>query len=105
MRPFCWLQSGISDIQAWVHYVGPLWAGEIAETEAALEHTMQAIAYLLHGKDECVRKAAKVSVQRCAFLADWSRMTLPFGIALFCSKRRGSLERPQSTRNTREDGE
>ena len=54
-------QSGIADIQSWVAYMGPLWCGEPSETQTALEHTLQAISYLLIGKDECVRKAAKVS--------------------------------------------
>ncbi len=47
-------------MRAWATYCGPQWAGEASETTLALEHVEQAIAYLLHGKDECVRKASKV---------------------------------------------
>ena len=61
LKPFIGAQSGIADIQSWVAYMGPLWCGEPSETQTALEHTLQAISYLLIGKDECVRKAVKVS--------------------------------------------
>ena len=41
-------------------YMGPQWCGEAAEAEQALEHSSQAVRYLLTGKEECVRKAVKV---------------------------------------------
>ena len=43
--------------------MGVSWCGEVADAEAALEHSTQAVRYLLVGKDDCVRKATKV---RCA---------------------------------------
>ena len=56
------MQSGLADIRAWVSYMGVGWCGEVAEAEAALEHSSQAVRYLLVGKDDCVRKATKVGV-------------------------------------------
>ncbi|EIE22795.1 hypothetical protein COCSUDRAFT_47698 [Coccomyxa subellipsoidea C-169] len=53
------LQSGLADIRAWVSYMGAAWCGEVADAEAALEHSSQAVRYLLVGKDDCVRKATK----------------------------------------------
>ena len=53
------LQAGLADVRAWVEYVGPEWAGEASDADAALQHAAQAARYLLHGKDDCVRKAAK----------------------------------------------
>ena len=53
------LQAGLADVRAWAGYVGAEWAGEAADADAALEHASQAAAYLLHGKDDCVRKATK----------------------------------------------
>ena len=40
--------------------MGVGWCGEVADAEAALEHSTQAVRYLLVGKDDCVRKATKV---------------------------------------------
>ena len=40
--------------------MGVGWCGEVADAEAALEHSSQAVRYLLVGKDDCVRKATKV---------------------------------------------
>ena len=54
------MQSGLADIRAWVSYMGVGWCGEVADTETALEHSSQAVRYLLVGKDDCVRKATKV---------------------------------------------
>jgi len=53
------LQAGLADVGAWVGYVGPEWAGEPADAAAALARSGQAAAYLLHGKADCVRRAAK----------------------------------------------
>ena len=53
-------QSGLADIRAWVSYMGVGWCGDVADAEAALQHTGQAVRYLLVGKDDCVRKATKV---------------------------------------------
>jgi len=53
------LQAGLADVRAWVEYVGPEWAGEAPAADAALQHAGQAARYLLHGKDDCVRKAAR----------------------------------------------
>ena len=53
-------QSGLADIRSWVSYMGVGWCGEVADAEAALEHSTQAVRYLLVGKDDCVRKATKV---------------------------------------------
>ena len=50
----------MADIRAWVSYMGVGWCGEVADAEAALEHSSQAVRYLLVGKDDCVRKATKV---------------------------------------------
>lgn len=55
------VQAGLADVRAWATYCGPQWAGEASEIALALEHVEQAITYLLTGKDECVRKATKVS--------------------------------------------
>ncbi len=54
------LQSGLSDIKGWAAYMGSNWCGEPSDTERALEHSHQAVRYLLSGKDDCVRKATKV---------------------------------------------
>ena len=40
--------------------MGAAWCGEVSDAEAALEHSSQAVRYLLVGKDDCVRKATKV---------------------------------------------
>ena len=40
--------------------MGVGWCGEVADAESALEHSTQAVRYLLVGKDDCVRKATKV---------------------------------------------
>ena len=40
--------------------MGVGWCGDVADAEAALQHTGQAVRYLLVGKDDCVRKATKV---------------------------------------------
>ena len=54
------LQSGLLDIKGWAAYMGSNWCGEPSDTERALEHSHQAVRYLLSGKDDCVRKATKV---------------------------------------------
>ena len=54
------LQSGLADIKGWAAYMGSSWCGEPSDTERALEHSHQAVRYLLSGKDDCVRKATKV---------------------------------------------
>lgn len=41
--------------------MGPQWCGEGTDIERALEHSNQAVRYLISGKDDCVRKACKVS--------------------------------------------
>ena len=53
-------QAGLADTRAWVAYMGPQWCGEAGDAEQALEHSLQASRYLLSGKDDCVRRAAKV---------------------------------------------
>ena len=53
------LAAGLADVRAWVAYVGPEWAGDGADADAALEHAAQAARYLLTGRDDCVRRAAK----------------------------------------------
>ena len=58
-------QSGLADIRAWVAYMGAAWCGEVAEAEAALAHSSQAVRYLLTGKDDCVRKATKACPRLC----------------------------------------
>ena len=42
-------------------YMGSQWCGTPEDTVAALAHTLQAVAYLLKGKDECAKKASKVT--------------------------------------------
>ncbi len=41
--------------------MGAGWCGDVSDAEVALEHSGQAVRYLLVGKDDCVRKATKVS--------------------------------------------
>jgi hypothetical protein len=41
--------------------MGVVWCGEVADAETALEHSSQAVRYLLVGKDDCVRKATKAA--------------------------------------------
>ena len=53
------LEAGLADVRAWCAYVGPDWAGDPADADAALEHASQAARYLLAGRDDCVRRAAK----------------------------------------------
>ena len=53
------LAAGLADVRAWVAYVGAEWAGDGADADAALEHAAQAARYLLTGRDDCVRRAAK----------------------------------------------
>jgi len=55
------LQRGVADIQALMAYMGAQWCGTPEDTVAALDHTLQAMAYLLNGKNECVKKASKVT--------------------------------------------
>lgn len=61
-------QSGLADVRAWVSYMGPAWCGELVDAEVALEHSSQAVRYLLVGKDDCVRKATKVPPPPCPAL-------------------------------------
>ena len=63
-------QSGLADIRAWVAYMGAAWCGEVAEAEAALAHSSQAVRYLLTGKDDCVRKATKARPRLCLRFSD-----------------------------------
>ena len=60
------LQSGLLDIKGWAAYMGSSWCGEPSDTERALEHSHQAVRYLLSGKDDCVRKATKVRAMHTA---------------------------------------
>jgi hypothetical protein len=55
------LQRGVADIQALMAYMGHQWCGTPEDTRGALDHTVQAMAYLLTGKNDCVKKASKVS--------------------------------------------
>ena len=50
------LQNGLNDLRAWFGYMG---CGDAADVDRAFEHVGQAVRYLLVGKDDCVRKAAK----------------------------------------------
>lgn len=59
MRP--WLQAGLADMRYWVQYMGSSWCGEVADAEQALEHSSQAVLYVLHGKNDCLRSAAQVT--------------------------------------------
>lgn len=56
------MQRGIQDIQALMAYMGPQWCGTAEDATSAMEHTCQAISFLLIGKDECARKASRVSL-------------------------------------------
>ena len=56
------VQAGLADIKGWAQYMGPQWCGEGTDIERALEHSNQAVRYLISGKDDCVRKACKVSL-------------------------------------------
>ena len=57
----CMMQAGLADIKGWGQYMGPQWCGEGSDIERALEHSNQAVRYLISGKDDCVRKACKVT--------------------------------------------
>lgn len=57
---FCIVQAGLADIKGWGQYMGAQWCGEGSDMERALEHSNQAVRYLISGKDDCVRKACKV---------------------------------------------
>ena len=54
------MQAGLADMRFWVEYMGPLWAGAAEEAEQALEHSSQAVRYVLQGKNDCLRSAAQV---------------------------------------------
>lgn len=54
------MQAGLADIKGWGQYMGAQWCGEGTDIERALEHSNQAVRYLISGKDDCVRKACKV---------------------------------------------
>lgn len=56
----CGVQAGLADIKGWGQYMGAQWCGEGTDIERALEHSNQAVRYLISGKDDCVRKACKV---------------------------------------------
>jgi hypothetical protein len=55
------VQAGLADIKGWGQYMGAQWCGDGTDIERALEHSNQAVRYLISGKDDCVRKACKVS--------------------------------------------
>ena len=55
------VQAGLADIKGWGQYMGAQWCGEGTDIERALEHSNQAVRYLISGKDDCVRKACKVT--------------------------------------------
>lgn len=50
----------MADIKGWAQYMGAQWCGEGSDIERCLEHSNQAVRYLISGKDDCVRKACKV---------------------------------------------
>ena len=54
------VQAGLADMRFWVQYMGVAWCGEVADAEQALEHSSQAVLYILHGKNDCLRSAAQV---------------------------------------------
>lgn len=63
-------------------YMGSLWCGGLEDTlQPALSHTNEAIAFLLVGKDECARKAARVCL-RSPSKPDF--LSLPFLILCHC---------------------
>ncbi|KAK9796643.1 hypothetical protein WJX73_007169 [Symbiochloris irregularis] len=71
------LQAGVADMRAWVAYMGPQLCGDAADADQALEHSLQASRYLLSGKDECVRRAAKGAGDITAWLrGSFSALTL-----------------------------
>ena len=75
------MQRGVADIQALMAYMGSQWCGTPDDTVAALDHTLQAVAYLLKGKDECAKKASKVTspafpIQRCPLKDLWKHHTV-----------------------------
>lgn len=70
------VQAGLADIKGWGQYMGPQWCGEGTDIERALEHSNQAVRYLISGKDDCVRKACKVWPSQASF-AHPARDTLP----------------------------
>ena len=47
----------------WVEYMGPVWCGAVEDAEQALEHSTQAVRYVLQGKNDCLRSAAQVSTR------------------------------------------
>lgn len=56
------VQAGLADIKGWGQYMGAQWCGEGSDIERCLEHSNQAVRYLISGKDDCVRKACKVII-------------------------------------------
>jgi hypothetical protein len=60
--------------------MGAAWCGELVDAEVALEHSSQAVRYLLAGKDDCVRKATKVRVAQASPL---SPLSLSFSLCMY----------------------
>ncbi len=71
------LQAGLADIKGWGQYMGAQWCGEGTDIERALEHSNQAVRYLISGKDDCVRKACKVSPAFTPFGMPFKHAQLP----------------------------
>jgi len=64
------VQAGLADIKGWGQYMGAQWCGDGTDIERALEHSNQAVRYLISGKDDCVRKACKVPTLHLPHLTD-----------------------------------
>ena len=47
----------------WVEYMGTVWCGAAEEAEQALEHSTQAVRYVLQGKNDCLRSTAQVRLR------------------------------------------
>ena len=56
-------------------YMGSQWCGTPEDAVHAMDHTCQAINFLLTGKDDCARKASRVSPLGLRLLARVHRRT------------------------------
>lgn len=46
------LQAGLAVVKAWLGHIGKTWCGSPADISACLQHTQQAVAYLLQVIDQ-----------------------------------------------------
>ena len=59
------LQAGLAVVKAWLGHIGKTWCGSPADISACLQHTQQAVAYLLQVTDRTQQQRQKEAQAGC----------------------------------------